>query len=227
MLSETTEEPTSEEAAPEENPSEPSEPPKSEGGTQTEAKDAENKFVATGEGVVSDGKGSTKKVFFLQKKEGPRSQWLKKVSEGLTTAGQTAYSSTTDAISRLAKKSDEKKEAEEMAAEDKAKEPPRFKAIVDAGRESVEKASSRFSGFVASAMQKDEAPDFEEKDSADDQPSRLASFRTLLASRKDHDEVAQLKSQIEDLSVRQFFLASLTFLLSGRRPIPLGAPCKG
>mmetsp|Transcript_15525 Transcript_15525/g.50900 ORF Transcript_15525/g.50900 Transcript_15525/m.50900 type:complete len:262 (+) Transcript_15525:4323-5108(+) len=227
MLSETTgdeEEPKASEEG--------SDPPTAAEGTQTEApeKDAASKFVAAGEGTVSDGKGSTKKVFFLQKKDGPRPQWLKQVSEGLTSARAAAGTAltgvgaaTNDAVTRLVKKSDEKKEAENMEAEDKPtpKQAAPFKAIVDAGRESVEKASSRLSGLVAAIQpppkENGDAADAKETESpgppppggessAEAAPGRLAAFRTLLASRKEatpqavEDELNALKSQVDSLT---------------------------
>jgi len=184
-------------------------------GTQTESGDAASKFVAAGEGTVSDGKGSTKKVFFLQKKDGKdRPQWLKKMSDGLSSAGAVAgtyAAGAGDAVSRLVKKADEKKEAEAMEAEDKeaaaAKPAPeRLKDIVAAGRASVETASSRLSGFVASMQKPDDgaAPD-KTDDETNHEVSRLATFRAYLATRKEpsqalEDEVAALKDKVESLT---------------------------
>ena len=142
-------------------------------GTQTETtsspeskekEDKSAKFVSTGEGTVSDGKGSHKKVFFLKNKDGQERLWLKKLNEKLVNAKDAAGAaakevgaSANDAVARLTKKNEEK-EAEDKEHEDDAAKKERFKAIVDAGRASVESASSRISGFVASMKHPEEAP---------------------------------------------------------------------
>lgn len=122
-------------------------------------------FVSAGEGTVSDGRGGSKKIFFLQQKKEDQPRWLKKMSDGLSSVGAAANetmhsmgAAANDTVSRLVKsteKREEKKEAEKMEAEDKNEEEvvakkDRVKAIVDAGRHSLDAASTRFSGLMAS-----------------------------------------------------------------------------
>lgn len=163
---------TSDEPAAEEPPAE---APAAEAPTQ--------EFVAAGEGTVSDGKGSTKKIFFLQKKDG-ESKWLKKMSDGLTSMGAAANEAVARA-GKMMEKSDEKKETEKMETEDKEKP-----------KTLVESASTRLSDLMASIKPKDDpAKDGEDK-------SRLSSLRFSLGGAKTpsvEDDVAQLKAQVAEL----------------------------
>jgi len=172
-------------------------------------------FVSAGEGTMSDGKGGSKKIFFLQqKKEQPR--WLKTMSEGISSVGAAAN----DTVSRLVKggEKSEEKEVEKMEGEDKPEESEsepakdRVKAIVDAGRHSLDAASTRLSGLMASMK-----PAAKDEDAGDEAPapapsassdasmtSRLAALRIAmshLAGKEDAkpDQVAQLKAEIAEL----------------------------
>mmetsp|Transcript_7042 Transcript_7042/g.18419 ORF Transcript_7042/g.18419 Transcript_7042/m.18419 type:complete len:229 (+) Transcript_7042:44-730(+) len=172
-------------------------------------------FVAAGEGTVSDGKGGSKKIFFLQQKKGERPGWLKTMSEGISSVGAAANttmhsvgSAATDTVSRLVKPSSEKVEAEKMESEDKTPEAEdkvdRVKQIVDAGRTSLDAASTRITGLMASMKPapKDAAAEAPAP-AAEAAPSRLAALRVAMAhmAGKDDkaDDVTDLKAQVAEL----------------------------
>mmetsp|Transcript_13788 Transcript_13788/g.18410 ORF Transcript_13788/g.18410 Transcript_13788/m.18410 type:complete len:267 (-) Transcript_13788:251-1051(-) len=197
---------------------------KEETSEETGPKDEAAKYEAAGEGVVSH-KGETKKVFFLQQRKsadgGP--QWLKSVTTAAgtamtsaTAAAGTAMSAAGDTMQRFTtKKSDEKKEIENMETEDKTKK-ERLKAFVDASRASVETASTRLSGLMASMKspesttgesKEDSTENDSTKDKSTEPPptSRLTALRSAMATlgqwKERTDEVAELKKQISNLNL--------------------------
>lgn len=182
----------SEEAAAPAPAEEPKEAPEAPPTEATEAPAEE--FVAAGEGTMSDGKGSTKKIFFLQKKDG-ESKWLKKMSEGFTSMGAAANEAVARA-GKMMEKTDEKKETEKMETEDKEKP-----------KTLVESASTRLSDLMASMKPKDEPED----------KSRMSG---IFGAKKPsvEDDVAQLKAQVAEL---QATVATLVDKLKALEPPPV------
>jgi len=156
-------------------------------------------------GTASDGKGSVKKVFFLQKKEGDAAQpaaaanlW-KKVSAQAAAAAAAAVEAGAKFRAPAEKKAADEassSDAEPAEGDDTAKTGSVTKLLAS-GRASLtasaELASTRITGLMASYNTK--------KESDDGAPSRLDKLRSAmheLGAPKD-DKVASLEKQVNDL----------------------------